>query len=1007
MWDSGMAKVRIESESSVKTLMACLLLAILTYLTPVRAQIPDWEWISPAPFGTALNAMVFLDAGTVVGAGDNGIIARSTDRGANWDIVFTLIDLRFIAILNHGDTLLALSDSGAMLRSHDKGHSWQRLADVPITSPNAMTMAADVAAFVTGADGAMLRSIDDGESWQPVNVDSVHDIFGAAFRDATHGICVGSDGFAAITNDGGSIWRHIPLPTGEDMHSASWTADGVLFLGGERGTFLRSTDGATSWESLGDWQAGCITNIAISDSGWGLVLGDSCILRYDVANQTPLSRIFLQLDVRSAAFHDSLWLVSGSKGLLLECRHDKSSHLVPWTRIKIYPLSSGDFLEASRPGLTRLRLFAASSSPAFSLASPDNGRSWESYMYWYTNPLAMISAPDDSSFDYCSITALSRTSDIGGMKSLFAVDLNFRDDTYAVVSSDGVVHQGTWRRWNLRSDDGGENWEICSLNSDNPLYYATFVNDTLGFAGSGIGRRLRRTKDAGRHWEAFGPELHCEVINFHFIDENNGWLGATNVLLRTTNGGMSWDTVQSPLRSGGQGVWLGGRDTLFLLPTLYSHDGGSTWDSIRGASITSIVAADSTVLYGIDGDHSHLQRSTDGGRTWFEHRTPDLVNRYAYSIASAPSGFMCMIDGSYLHELIISEDNGHSWKTVLKLKDIEKGKLAVGGDSTIFVTNDVARCVSTDRGRSWRIDTARTYYTIMGLASRDQRFGLAAFNRYFTLVSDDKWSTARVIDYPASPDIRRASLLRDGSMAVPGADGSMLRVHTRDEWEILTTSSTRNLVLITQRPDGRIVALDAGGDLHISRDTIGVGWDFLATISADSVRDVSIPTNEDGLAVTREGRVLYSSDGGSTWMECRQPVRTPLHIARLFDSKNAIIAGEGGVLLRSADIGTLDIDIPFAESAPKPTTTSMQLDLSPQPARENVRIILSLAQEADVTIQLVDLLGRERRRISARRYSPGRNEIALNLHDLTAGPYTVLCHSVGQTVFRKLLVVKR
>ena len=480
-----------------------LSIVCLSILSPsnARAQVSGWEWVSPAPFGTALNAMVFLDGSTLVGAGDNGIIARSSDRGAHWNVVFTSLDIRFIGLQRRSGTLLAIGDAGAVVRSHDGGQSWLRLADAPIDSVRAIAAAAGQSFFIVGTGGVMLRSDDDGDSWQKVDFDASEDLNAVVFRDARNGVCAGAGGLIALSSDGGTNWRHVVSPTEEDLHCVAWNADGTLFLGGEQGVFLRSTDGAASWIVDGA-PTRRVTAFAISDSGWGLALGDSCILRYDVTHQTPLARVFSQVDVRAVAFVDSLWLVSGSKGLLTELRRNRRSIYVPWERSWLFPVGSGDFFEISPVRFPSIRLFAAGPG---SLVSTDDGSSWTSFGYWFSTPRAALAMPEDTIVDYGSGSDLGRASVNGPRLEGFPVNLSFHDAMFAAVSSDGVVHQGTWRGWNLRSDDGGLRWEICRLNSERIVYLTSFANDTLAFADQGYGRRLLRSIDAGRHWAEFGP----------------------------------------------------------------------------------------------------------------------------------------------------------------------------------------------------------------------------------------------------------------------------------------------------------------------------------------------------------------------------------------------------------------------------------------------------------------------------------------------------------------------
>ena len=166
-----------------------------------------------------------------------------------------------------------------------------------------------------------------------------------------------------------------------------------------------------------------------------------------------------------------------------------------------------------------------------------------------------------------------------------------------------------------RSTDAGKTWshvwraegQIGSLAvhpQDPDVAYAAAQGSPFG---PGAERGVYRTRDGGRTWK--------RVL---FVDEDTG---ASDVCLDPANPRRvfagTWQARRSPwgLTSGGKGsgLWL-------------SHDGGETWDRLRGAGLPKgiwgkvavrVAPSDPQRVYAlIEAEEGGLFRSDDGGESW-------------------------------------------------------------------------------------------------------------------------------------------------------------------------------------------------------------------------------------------------------------------------------------------------------------------------------------------------------------------------------------------------------
>ncbi len=92
-----------------------------------------------------------------------------------------------------------------------------------------------------------------------------------------------------------------------------------------------------------------------------------------------------------------------------------------------------------------------------------------------------------------------------------------------------------------------------------------------------------------------------------------------------------------------------------------------------------------------------------------------------------------------------------------------------------------------------------------------------------------------------------------------------------------------------------IVSVNAGNYLYRTTDGgnnwFGLNW---KTYTSDEPEDISMPDNQNIWAATRTGKILNSTDNGSTWnQQFSDPTKTNfMNYVRMFDNKNGIAMGD-------------------------------------------------------------------------------------------------------------------
>jgi photosystem II stability/assembly factor-like uncharacterized protein len=233
----------------------------------------------PAVVSQQATRSVLLDAalaGTrLVVVGERGIVLLSDDSGATWrqakvPVSVTLTAVAFVNV----KTGWAVGHYGTVLRTDDGGESWKvqldgvRAAGLTVASAQERAKSAPAddpkaKAFLAEAE----RLVSDGPDKPFLDL---------YFQSETTGFVVGAYNLIFRTEDGGTSW--IPwmdrVDNPKTLHLyAIRPAGGVLYMAGEQGLFLRSTDGGKSFTRVQAPYSGSFFTMSVLPSGAVLAAG--------------------------------------------------------------------------------------------------------------------------------------------------------------------------------------------------------------------------------------------------------------------------------------------------------------------------------------------------------------------------------------------------------------------------------------------------------------------------------------------------------------------------------------------------------------------------------------------------------------------------------------------------------------------------------------------------------------------------------------------------------------
>lgn len=111
-----------------------------------------------------LNAVTQIKGGTLLAAGEAGVLFRSTDLGESWESIDSPYDGSFFGVSATGEegTALAFGLRGNLFRTTDDGVSWEELDSNTESTLMGASFDGDNGITIVGNSGSVLRSRDGG-----------------------------------------------------------------------------------------------------------------------------------------------------------------------------------------------------------------------------------------------------------------------------------------------------------------------------------------------------------------------------------------------------------------------------------------------------------------------------------------------------------------------------------------------------------------------------------------------------------------------------------------------------------------------------------------------------------------------------------------------------------------------------------------------------------------------------------------------------------------------------
>jgi photosystem II stability/assembly factor-like uncharacterized protein len=515
---------------------------------------------------TAANAEV----GWIVG--QNGLMLHTTNGGLTWYVQSPgTTDTLFAVTARTGSVAWAVGDNGTVLRTRDAGHTWTRQDPSTKEALYAVTFISNGRGWICGGDGRIRMTANGGGHWYLQKGVTHKPLYGITFADEKRGVAVGDDGTTLRTVDGGHTWLASTMATQTDLRAVQMTAAGKVFAAGAGGAFVFSSDRGRTWSRRRLPLRGMCGALAVA---------------------TPASR-----PAKTGAKTGDA-AATGDK----KAAKAKEPIVAVWT--------GG---EGGRPCVSR-----------------DAGRSWSPVPVGTSVSVTAAAAAGLGAWLAGSDGQLLRLEAPGAALRTVTLPASIAPAGLAVAAQEtwiadrhGVVlHRTGAKAWTRAVASGGELAAIAALGAGQAWV-------------AGADGALLSTADAGHSWTSHAVTSR-DLTCLTFTDSLHGWAGGGAndgedhaFVLRTEDGGQSWQDVESPvwgrvravkfsdalngLAVGEEWVWDGDVRAGVVLGT---DDGGLTWTvRARSGSVLNAVLIEGARGYAF-GEQGAALQSDDGGLTW-------------------------------------------------------------------------------------------------------------------------------------------------------------------------------------------------------------------------------------------------------------------------------------------------------------------------------------------------------------------------------------------------------
>ncbi len=539
---------------------------------------PDWKWIHPYPQSQYLRWIKAVDANIWYAAGDYGMFLKTTNAGLNW----RTSTVGYPSTLYPGAGILQNNLCGYFLNANTGFLGVQSVRGIAKTTNGGATFDT-IQILPTGSGGT----------------------YGFSFINSQTGYLCGTSTLKSMkTENGGLNWTQLPNMSGitTTLYSVYASDTNNIKLASTSGNVYITTNAGLNWITSNVGTTNTLYNLNFINSNTGYVCGSGGLFRYTTngglnwtGTNPPTTSSLYNVVISGTDVYVSGYVSAYEL-------YKTTDNGTTWTAVSYLgaPTITG-FLAYSFDKFGNNMMLVGTYGEM--IKSTDNGSNWSSMNYRVSLANMVDIYAQSNNGRVIAIGSNANVPDIifyssNGGNNWTAADYRATDNLSSIdmINSLTGYISGRWGRF-AKTTNGGVTWDT-SLTA-NPLlspYYCNgvdFINVNTGWIVGGtpsIGgnTKIWKTTDGGVNWTEQVSAYSGPVgVKINMLNANTGYMTHSAGFQKTTNGGENWVLTSAPASGSvtynnikvidSVTVYTGGNNSQVYGTT----NGGVSWDSLN------------------------------------------------------------------------------------------------------------------------------------------------------------------------------------------------------------------------------------------------------------------------------------------------------------------------------------------------------------------------------------------------------------------------------------------
>lgn len=169
------------------------------------------NWTEVQPSTRHLYSVAWTNSTTAYAVGEKGLLLKSTNMGANWDIQIIpglTTDLKSI-VFKSASVGYAVGSYGVIIKTVDGGLTWDFVSNSIDADLKSIYFIGQSTGYIAGSGGTIIKTTDGGDTWSALASNEVYNMNSVYFTNLNNGYVAGSFGTVLATKDAGATWTNI------------------------------------------------------------------------------------------------------------------------------------------------------------------------------------------------------------------------------------------------------------------------------------------------------------------------------------------------------------------------------------------------------------------------------------------------------------------------------------------------------------------------------------------------------------------------------------------------------------------------------------------------------------------------------------------------------------------------------------------------------------------------------------------------------------------------------